>query len=373
MKEILIRLRNRITGFSYLHILKPFLFRFDPESVHDRMVFFGSVLGYTRITRRLTGYFFRYENKEFLAQEILGIRFPNPIGLAAGFDKNAELHTILPEVGFGFAELGSITGEPCVGNAKPRLWRLKNSQSLGVYYGLKNDGCEAISRRLDGEQFGIPMGISVAKTNSSETVETEAGVRDYVKAFSHFTSIGSYITVNISCPNAFGGEPFTSPEKLDRLFDSLDRIPTQHPIFIKISPDLSREQVDQIITIIERHRVHGFICSNLTKQRDLSTIHDAVPEKGGLSGKVVEDLSNDLIRYVFTKTNGKYVIIGCGGVFSAEDAYKKIKYGASLVQLITGMIYQGPQLISEINVGLVRLLKKDGYRNIHEAIGREAK
>ncbi len=373
MKEIFVTLRNVISGFLYRRVLKPVLFRFDPESVHDRMVFFGSVLGYTTLTRRITGWLFRYSNRNFLEQEILGVTFPNPIGLAAGFDKNAELYEILPEVGFGFAELGSITGEPCLGNAKPRLWRLKNSQSLGVYYGLKNDGCEAISRRLDGEKFTIPTGISVAKTNSPETVETEAGVRDYVKAFSHFTSIGNYLTINISCPNAFGGEPFTSPEKLDRLFDSLDRIPTKQPIFIKISPDLSRDQIDQIIAVVERHRVHGFICSNLTKQKDLSTIHDAVPEKGGLSGKIVEDLSNDLIRYVFTKTNGKYVIVGCGGVFSAEDTYKKIKYGASLVQLITGMIYRGPQLISEINVGLVGLLKKDGYKNISEAVGRETK
>ena len=154
----------------------------------------------------------------------------------------------------------------------------------------------------------------------------------------------------------------------------LDEILTKKPVFLKLSPDLAKTEVDRIIKTAQQHRVAGFICSNLTKKRNSSKIIErTIPGTGGISGKVVEDLANDLIAYIYHKTNRKFIIIGCGGVFSAEDAYKKIKFGASLVQLITGAIYEGPQLISEINQGLVSLLRKDGLKNISEAIGLESR
>lgn len=161
---------------------------------------------------------------------------------------------------------------------------------------------------------------------------------------------------------------------LDRLFDELDRIPTLRPVFVKFSPDLDGQRVDALLEVLGRHRVHGIICSNLTKKRTNGKIaDDNVPSKGGLSGKVVEELSNDLIARVRRKTGDRFVIVGCGGIFSAEDAYRKIKLGASLVQLVTGMIFQGPQLIGEINRGLTRLLEKDGFSSLSEAIGKEIK
>ncbi len=364
-----IYLRNRITGFLYRNVVKPIFFRIDPETVHDRMINTGRFLGNYFITRNIIKFIYSYSNKK-LEQTILGIKFPNPIGLSAGFDKDAILTDIIPSVGFGFIEVGSITGQPCEGNPKPRLWRLKKSKSLVVYYGLKNKGCEKISKRLKNKNFMIPVGISIAKTNCSKTIETDAGIKDYVKAFSKFTNIGSYFTINISCPNTFGGQPFTNSKKLDLLLTRIDRIPNKKPIFLKLSPDLIKKEIDAIINVSKQHRVHGFICTNLTKKRNIKNISDDfVPEKGGISGKVVEDLSNELIKYVYTKTKGRFVIIGCGGVFSAEDAYKKIKLGASLIQLITGMIFQGPQLISDINIGLVSLLEKDRFNNISEAIG----
>ena len=329
----------------------------------------GEFLGRHAITRSITSLLFSFTHP-MLEQNLLGIHFPNPVGLAAGFDKDALLTDILPCVGFGFVEVGSITGESCQGNPKPRLWRLIKSRALVVYYGLKNEGCEKIAGRLRQKDFKIPIGTSIAKTNSPATVETEAGINDYVKAFHYFVDIGRYFTINISCPNAFGGEPFTDPGRLDRLLFSIDSIPTAKPIFLKLSPDLSEEQVEAILHICERHRVHGFICSNVTKRRDASRISDeVVPAKGGISGKVVEDLSTAQIRFIYRRIGGKYVIIGCGGIFSAEDAYMKIKAGASLVQLITGMIFEGPQLISEINRGLVQLLKRDGFQSIREAQG----
>jgi len=358
--------------FLYQYCAKPLFFMCDPEEVHDHIVKMGIVLGSSRVGRSLVSSLFHYEH-EALRQNILGIHFPNPIGLAAGFDKNAQLTDILPAVGFGFEEAGSITGESCAGNPRPRLWRLKKSKGLMIYYGLKNDGCQAIAERLSKKQFAIPVGMSVAKTNSPATVDLESAIEDYVKAYKAFINIGSYTTINISCPNAFGGEPFTDPAKLDALFTVLDTIPSKKPIFIKLSPDLETAQLDDLLSVLDHHVIHGIISSNLTKNRvNQKIIQDAVPDKGGMSGKIVEDLANKQLAYLYKKTKGKYVLIGCGGVFSARDAYAKIKMGASLVQLITGMIYEGPQLIGNINRELVALLKQDGYSSTSQAIGVDA-
>ena len=313
-----------------------------------------------------------------LEQEILGINFVNPIGLSAGFDKDGYLIDIIPNVNFGFEEVGSVTGEKCDGNPKPRLWRLKKSKALVVYYGLKSEGCEAVAKRLKEKlkikQFKIPIGISIAKTNSKLTTSTKVGIKDYVKAYKEFAEIGDYTTINLSCPNAYGGQPFHEAKNLNLLLAEIKKIPSKKPIFLKIAPDLSEKQLNDIINLAEKYKLSGFVCTNLTKNRkNLKLIDKNIPEIGGISGKAVEDLSNKNISYIYKKTKGKFVIIGVGGVFSAEDAYKKIKLGASLIQLITGMIFEGPQLISEINQGIVKLLKKDGYKNISEAIGVDNK
>jgi dihydroorotate dehydrogenase len=373
MNEQTIYYRNKFLHRAYTKLLKPFFFRKDPETVHDHMIRFGKMLGKTRAGTMLTGALFNYKNK-VLKQEILGITFENPIGLSAGFDKNAELTSIIPSVGFGFAEVGSITGYPCSGNPKPRLWRLKASQSLVVYYGLKNDGARTISDRLKKKKFRIPVGISVAMTNIPDNADLQKGIDDYAKAFRTMEPIASYLTVNISCPNTHGGQPFTIPDRLDSLLTVLDTIPTNKPIFIKLSPDLSHDDLNTILEIAQRHRIDGIVCSNLTKRRTNPKIFDKdVPDVGGLSGKIVQDLADDMLSYIYKKYGTRFVLIGSGGVSSAEDAYKKIRLGASLIQMITGMIYEGPQVISDINQGLVRLLKRDGFLSINDAIGVDSK
>lgn len=373
MKEKIIYAKNRLFRFCYVDILKPVFFAFDPEDVHNFMTSVGVILGKYKLTRHITALLFSYSNSA-LEQYILGIKFKNPVGLAAGFDKEAILADILPSVGFGFVEVGSITGEPCKGNDRPRLWRLPKSEALVIYYGLKNAGSKLISKRLSGKIFEVPVGTSVAKTNSPTTCEMQGGINDYVKAYRSFTRIGDYFTVNISCPNAFGGEPFTDPIKLDALLSAIDEIKTEKPVFLKISPDLSENQLKDVIAICDKHKVDGFISSNLTKKRDNPKIRDEkVPEKGGISGRVVESLADDQIRFIYKQTQGKYVIMGCGGIFTSEDAYKKIRAGASLLQLITGMIFEGPQVIGDINLGLVRLLQRDGLKNISEAVGADNK
>ena len=328
-------------------------------------------LGKFSLTRKMSYCLWGYSHPA-LEQNILGIKFKNPVGLSAGFDKDAKMVDIMPSLGFGFTEVGSITGEPCEGNPKPRLWRLKKSKSLVVYYGLKNIGCEKIAKKLTGKKFPLVLGINIAKTNNPNTVNDEGGVNDYFKSYKTFEGIGDYTTINISCPNAFGGQPFTDKNKLEKLLRKIFSITKTKPVFLKLSPDLSPAQVDEILAVSANFQVDGFVCTNLTKHRQSKEIlDDNIPQNGGISGKVVGQLSDDLIRYVYKNTRGKYVIIGVGGIFSAHDAYRKIKAGASLVQLMTGMIFDGPQLQSDINLGLVELLKQEGYKNISEAVGKE--
>ena len=373
MNEIATQYRNRIVNGVYSRVLKPILFSHDPELVHDRMTAVGKLLGHHHLGQSLTRALFGYENSA-LEQNVLGIQFKNPTGLSAGFDKNAELIDILPSVGFGFAEIGSITGEKCAGNPKPRLWRLPESQSLAVYYGLKNDGCEAIAEKLRNKKSTIPLGVSIAMTNCKDNLILANGINDFSKAFRVMEAVGDYTTVNISCPNTEGGQPFIDPQRLDALFDVLDTIPTRKPIFMKFSPDMQRAELEAILSVARAHRIQGIIATNLTKKRDNPRIIDAsVPDAGGLSGKVVEDLANSMLSYIYKKEGKRFTLIGSGGVFTAEDAYKKIRLGASLVQIITGMIFKGPQVISEINQGLVALLKRDGFKNISDAIGVDSR
>jgi dihydroorotate dehydrogenase len=311
---------------------------------------------------------FNYSDKS-LEQSVLGIKFINPIGLSAGFDKDARLMDILPSVGFGFEEVGSFTAEPYEGNPKPRLYRLPKEKTLRVNYGLKNFGAKVLHEKMSGKRFAFPVGISVAKTNTPQTAQIQVGAEDYFFTYTTFQDIGAYFTINISCPNTCEEKPiFAMPENLDILLAKIFSIPKTKPVFIKLSPDLPETQLQGILEVCRNYPVDGFVCANLTKVNKFNHYG-----KGGFSGKAVEGLSNALIAKVYKFYGGKKIIIGSGGVFNAEDAYKKIKLGASLIQLITGMIWQGPQLIGEINQGLAELLKEDGYKNISEAVGQENK
>lgn len=373
MKNLIVASRNKLTGSLYKAVLKPIFFKYDPEDVHDKMTALGVRLGEYRFAKSLTRLAFGYSHK-MLEQTILGIDFKNPIGLAAGFDKNAELTDILPAVGFGFEEVGSITGELCLGNPKPRLWRLPESEGLLVYYGLKNDGAEIIAKRLKNKKFENVIGISIAMTNKPENLDLDKAIEDYVKAFGAFTTIGDYFTLNTSCPNTAGGQPFVDANNLELLLRRIDSIATTKPVFIKLSPDMTNEAVDKILDTAKAHRVHGIIVTNLTKKRDNPNLKEHnLPNVGAVSGKPVQSLSDNLLAYIYKREKNRFVLVGCGGVFNAKDAYRKIRLGASLVQLITGMIYGGPQTIGEINRGIVKLLRRDGLKNISEAIGADVK
>jgi len=356
----------------YKGILRPILFKFDIENIHDCFVRIGQFLGKYKTTRKISSILWNYINPS-LEQNILGINFKNPVGLAAGFDKNAKLINLMPEIGFGFMEVGSITAKPYGGNPKPRLYRLTKEKSYRVNYGLKNLGAEILHRQLQNKTWSLPVGINIAKTNDSKTSEVNAGIEDYFFTYKIFQDVGNYFTINISCPNTCEEKPiFAEPENLDLLLSKIFSIPKIKPVFVKISPDLGEKKLDEILEVCLKHKIDGFVCTNLTKINLLN-----YPGKGGFSGKLVDKLSNETIRYTYKKIGQlpkdsiKPIIIGVGGIFNADDAYRKIKAGATLVELITGMIFEGPQVISDINLGLVKLLKKDGYKNISEAVGKE--
>ena len=364
----------------YAYVLKPVLFRCDPEFCHDLFTNMGRVIDSNPVTRGLTSLLFGYKHPA-LKQTYFGMQFDNPVGLAAGFDKNCYLPKLMKACGFGFEECGSITGEPCIGNAKPRLFRLPMSKSLVINYGLKNDGAEVVAKRIASHgKIGMPLGVSIARTNSEDMVGTDAGIRDFVKAHRHTASLGDYLTINISCPNAFGGESFATPTRLDLLLTELLKVKeSKKPIFLKMALEYQGKDLDGIIDVAIKHKLHGLICCNLLKRRDHPALKDPpplIPAKGGISGRATYDLSNEMISHVYKRTrktglDHEFLVIGVGGIFTAEHAYKKIRCGASLVQMITGMIYQGPQVVSEINRGLVELLKRDGFQSVSEAIGAD--
>lgn len=363
----------------YHYIAKPLLFRKKPDDVHAKLLKSGTRLQKFRFVRGVIHASWAYHNDAFLNQTLHGIHFKNPVGLSAGFDKNFELPPLLKSIGFGFMEGGSLTLHQCDGNPKPWFYRLPKTNSLVVHAGLANQGVKKIAKRIKSypaQTFdAFPLNISVAKTNSKEAASEEDAIQDYIGSLTHLETegLGDMFTLNISCPNTYGGEPFTTPKKLEKLLTATDKLHIKKPIFIKMPSNLVWDDFRQLLFVAEKHSVAGVTISNLQKDRSSVELKDELPDsvKGNLSGKPTWEVSNQLIRKTYEEFGHRFTIIGVGGIFSAEDAYTKIKLGASLVELITGMIFEGPQLIGEINRGLVSLLEKDGYKNISEAIGRD--
>jgi dihydroorotate dehydrogenase len=357
------------------------IFLMDPEQAHYSMKRIGVFLGSNPITKAFTSLLFDYGHKS-LNIEVDGIKYRNPIGLSAGFDKDGELTKIYPNLGFGLAELGSITGEICPGNPGKRLFRMVKSKSIVVWYGLNNMGAEKLSSRLAGQKFGrLRVGINAALSNMSSEFDLDSSIADYLKTMTLFKDIGDYYTVNISCPNTQEGEPFVDKDKLDALLTAINthiRPITAKPIYVKLAADMSVEEIDTIVDACVEHKMEGVVCTNLAKPKyntehrpeEYPTTKGLLPAgKGAMSGLPLQRISTNVVRHVYRRTRGKLTIIGVGGIFNARDAYEKITSGASLCHMITTMIFDGPQNINEINRGLVKLLKADGFSSIAEAVG----
>ncbi|NTW62206.1 quinone-dependent dihydroorotate dehydrogenase [Candidatus Saccharibacteria bacterium] len=370
------RLMWAICQFLY-KVTKPLIFIFPPDTTHNAMLKFSIFVGRVTLIRRFVALIFKRKASPRLVQNIHGVKFTNPVGLAAGFDKNGEIMPTIAALGFGFGEVGSVTAEPCDGNPKPWFYRLPKTKSAVVNAGLSNCGSSTVINNINnyvpGSVNNFPIVLSVAKTNSCDVVSVDAGIADYVATIKRAKGLKSVqmIELHISCPNTHGGEPFTDSAKLEKLMKAVDQVGTNKPIFIKMPVDLPWSKFKSLLDIIVRHGVAGVTISNLTKDRTKVTIKDDIPDnvKGSFSGKPVWDLSNDLIKKTYQYYGDKLVIIGVGGVFSAQDAYTKIKLGASMVELITGIIFNGPQLAAQINDGLVRMLKRDGYSHVSDAVG----
>lgn len=360
--------------FSYKEIIKRLLFMFDAEFVHNLATSRGEAFGKINFTKKIFSKIFTVKSN-LLQQNIQGINFVNPIGLAAGFDYEAKLTQILPSIGFGFETIGTVTNEFYEGNKKPRLGRLPKSKSLMVNKGFKSPGADKIIAKLSPLKFNIPIGISIGRTNGKLKTQKES-VEDIIEAFKKFEKAkvhNSYYELNISCPNLLGNVEFYSPKNLENLLKEMEKLHLKKPLFIKMPIEKSDKETLQMLKIINKHKVTGVIFGNLQKNRKHPSLVQSEVNKftvGNFSGKPTFDRSNELISLCYKNYKKRFVIIGCGGVFNAEDAYTKIKLGASLVQLITGMIFEGPQLIAEINLGLVNLLKKDSYKNVSEAVGQ---
>lgn len=367
----------------YKHVIKPLLFLLTPDFTHKLIVFCGRVAQALPPVRWAIRKSWSFQDK-LLRQEVGGITFCNPIGLSAGFDKNAQLSPLMEDVGFGFASGGSVTLEPRKGNRRPWFHRLPKTKSVVVYAGMPNYGLRKISRyirrnrrRLDN----MPTVVSVAVVANKTTRERmgtrltkEAIINDVKKATEYINDnkLASVVEINISCPNA-GKEPFIETESLDVLLTTLDSVPRDVPFWVKMPHLYDVEQFDSLLKVIVQHNVQGVTVANLVKDRSKIDIKDPLTDeiRGGLSGEPTREHSLELIRHAYRNYGDRLIIVGVGGVFSAEDAYVKIKAGVSLVGLITGLFFEGPRLVGRINRGLVELLRKDGFSHISEAVGAD--
>jgi dihydroorotate dehydrogenase/uncharacterized membrane protein len=348
----------RLSGLVYQHLAKPMLFLFEPELVHESISAVGSIMGEIPGIKQLTGSVYSYRHPK-TKRLLANISFTNPVGLAAGYDYNGNLTQILPKIGFGFLTIGTITFGSYGGNPKPTYLRLKNSKSLIVNKGLKNLGAESIIKRLSNLDFQIPIGVSIASTNKFFKNDKEQ-ILDIIKCFALFEKSSvkhKFYELNISCPNTFGGEPFTSPSRLEILLQTIDHLKLRLPLFVKMPIDQGEAETLALLAICNNHHVDGVIFGNLSKDVKNPAVMPEDREvwkksKGNLSGKPTWERSNKLIKLTKKNYKNRFVIIGTGGIFSAQDAQYKMSIGADLVQLITGMIFTGPQLIGSINQSL---------------------
>ena len=364
----------RLYSFIYKILIKRVLFLFDPEVAHVIVLKFGYLLGNIKLVCILLDIFLnkKYSNLYF---KIKNVNFNSPVGLSAGFDKNGDIIELLPFLGFGHAEIGSATIIPYSGNQKPRLKRFPKIRSVWVNFGLKNIGTKEILKRFNlNSNSSFTYGISIAKSNTKDNCDDENAIQDYLESFKLAieNKFIKYITINISCPNTFGGEPFTDRYRLKSLLDSLDKIDRFQLVFIKMPISLDDSIFLDLLDEISKHKIDGVVIGNLLKDKSILKdfkINEVILKKGGLSGKPTFERSNQLIELTYRYYKDRFIIVGCGGIFSAEDVITKIKLGATLVQLATGLIFEGPTLIYKINRDLSNLVRSMEFQNIKEIVG----
>lgn len=336
----------------YKKIIRPLLFLLKPEVIHEIVM----MLFRLPLLKFILSFLFQYKSDK-ITKTIFGIDFPNPVGLAAGFDKNAERINALSAIGFGFIEIGTVTPLAQPGNPKPRLFRLKKDNAVINRMGFNNDGVNQAIKYIKKADKGIIIGGNIGK---NKVTPNDNAVDDYLKCFNELFDYVHYFVVNVSSPNTPGLRELQEKEPLMHILDALQQqnnsMRQRKPILLKIAPDLSNAQLDEIIEIVEQTKIDGIVATNTTISRENLKSDRQVIDKigaGGLSGKPVFERSNEVIRYIKSKSN--IPVIGVGGIMNVEDAIEKIKAGADLIQIYTGFIYEGPFLIKNINKKLANL------------------
>jgi len=346
--------------------IKPLLFKLEPESAHHLA---ECVLRLPNICQIPFNSFLstHFVNDDILSQELFGRTFFNPVGLGAGFDKNATMIRGMQVLGFGFTEIGTFTPKPQKGNPKPRMFRHIEEESIQNAMGFNNEGLLKVQKRLKKiYPFTTPIGINIGKNKL--TPENEA-INDYTTLIKATHMLGDYIVINISSPNTPGLRDLQNEEFIARLFEEAKTI-TDKPILLKIAPDMEIEDAVALTSMAVDKGADGIIATNTTI--DYSLVKNP-KEIGGLSGAVLKQKSFEIFEAVAKELYGKTTLISVGGVDSAQEVYKRIKAGASLVQILSGLIFHGPDMIKDINLELIELLKADGYTNITQAIGADRK
>ena len=336
----------------YKFLVRPLLFSFDPEWVHYFTLNALKLLNKIPLSSWLLRKIYSYEDSS-LEKELFGIKFKNPVGLAAGFDKNGKYIKEMSNLGFGFIEIGTITPKPQPGNPKKRLFRVKNDLAIINRLGINNDGSFMCAERLKKNNSNVVIGGNIGKNSTTSNENADA---DYIQNFETLHQYVDYFVLNVSCPNVSNFTKLQDVEFLKKLVPQLKKInstkPKKKPILIKISPDLNRDQLDETIDLILSENLDGIIATNTTTTREnLKTNKSKIEEigNGGLSGEPLKNKSTEVIRYISKKTNGNLPIIGVGGIMNSKDALDKIEAGADLIQLYTGFIYEGPSIVKKIN------------------------
>lgn len=364
----------------YSGAVRPLLFRLDPQVVHRWTIALSHQVSRASLSRALVRAAFDHQYTS-LALEVLGLRFRNPVGLAAGFDKHAEMYPLVSDLGFGHMEIGSVSLRPWRGNPSPTLLRLPLDYGLINRPGLNSHGSDAVAARLAGATFAIPTGMNLVKTADPQIVG-DAAIEDYVQAVSRFDPTSDFITLNLSCPNSAEGRTFEDPRLFETLMAALQRARQvtrrRHPsTLVKLSPDLARPVLDRLLEIAEAYGISGYVIANTTVRRELLKTPRSVLSAfgaGGLSGRPIAALTKPMVKYVASRAGEGRVVIACGGVgcdpahHPAEEVWEYLTLGATLVQLHTGLIYSGPGLMRRINHGLVQILTKHGIRSLDEYI-----
>ena len=307
-----------------------------------------------------------------LNTKVCNLKFTNPIGLAAGFDKNGKAYDGLMRLGFGFVEIGTVTINPQLGNKKPRIFRLLEDKAIINRLGFNNIGAEKVLQNI--EKYDSVNGNGLLGVNLGKNIDSKDLIEDYVKLLKIFNRKASYITLNISSPNTSGLRELEKKDNLDKLVKKISLFKRKNsvniPVFLKIDPDISKNQLGDIADIVLSSTIDGVIISNTSIHRSNELISKHANEKGGISGLPIKDTSNKLLKDFYILTNGKIPLIGVGGISNGTDAYERILNGASLIQLYTSLIYKGPFIINKIKEELVYFLKRDNYKSLDQAVGK---